>query len=321
MPSKFKHERSKKKSMKSGKKAIENAAGDSPVGRNKKRGRPKKALSGTIEGPTAATIPVAEVRREAEQVEQEEMQKETEVKTPEKKPREHAEEEEEEEDEVVQESPESSQHTPEPEQNKPAPADVDIANFVVDTKVGPMTVSKFRHLVEQMLRRRLTMYAHSDNKVRDEYRVLTSVFNDATLIAKYLRREIRNSFMLVTDDAIVNACQLVTVRSEDLELCAGIDDMGISFYQKYKNNSRLAEVAFDLTKEVFDETQRIKRENQHIKSNIDRHSAYPSSSLLSSSNAPPFLTKVESFLFQLPEKDLNELLEMVLFEDDGCDFE
>ncbi|PAV74154.1 hypothetical protein WR25_16494 [Diploscapter pachys] len=309
MPPKFKHERSKKKSMKSGKKAIENAAGDSPVGRNKKRGRPKKALNGAIEGPTAATTPVAEVKREAEQVEQEEMQKETEVKTPEKKPREHAEEEE--EDEVVQESPQSSQHTPEPEQKKLAPADIDIANFVVDTKVGPMTVSKFRHLVEQMLRRRLTMYAHSDNKVRDEYRVLTSVVNDATSIAN----------MLVTDDAIVNACQLVTVRSEDLELCAGINDMGISFYQNYKNNSRLAEVAFDLTKEVFDETQRIKRENQHIKSNVDRHSIYSFNSLLLSSNAPPFLTKVESFLFQLPEKDLNELLEMVLFEDDDCDFE
>ena len=103
--------------------------------------RPKRALSGTIEGPTtAATIPVAEVKREAEQVEQEEMQKEAEMKTPEKKPREHAEdEEEEEEDEVVQESPQPSRHTPESEQKKPALADIDITNFVVNTKVGPVS--------------------------------------------------------------------------------------------------------------------------------------------------------------------------------------
>lgn len=108
--------------------------------------RPKRALSGTIEGPTtAATIPVAEVKREAEQVEQEEMQKEAEMKTPEKKPREHAEdEEEEEEDEVVQESPQPSRHTPESEQKKPALADIDITNFVVNTKVGPVSHFLFK---------------------------------------------------------------------------------------------------------------------------------------------------------------------------------
>ena len=50
--------------------------------------------------------------------------------------------------------------------------------------------------------------------------------------------------MLVTDDAIVNACQLVNIRSEDLELCAGINDMSVSFYQNYRSNSRLAVRAY-----------------------------------------------------------------------------